>query len=150
MEDRMKRERFLQVVLVVVGLLYFAWIIPLFQSLWHSRWLQDHQDAFAMFMSVNTVLGIFLLLAAKQPTRHRSLIAFGAWSTLAHAFTMAIMSVEAWSHGMHRKDSPQDIVIVGAIGLLLLTVLPAREPTRASMEGSRSAPTRAQPSPAEA
>ena len=123
----MKRERVLQSVLIVVGLLYLAWAIPLFQSLWRSNWLEQHQDAFPMFMSVNTVLGVFLLLAVKQPARHRSLIAFGAWSTLAHAFTMLIMSIEAWSHGMHRKDSPQDIVIVGAIGVLLLAVLPARE-----------------------
>jgi hypothetical protein len=128
MEDCMKRERAAQVVLVLVGLLYCAWAIPLFQSLWHASWLQQHQDAFPMFMSVDTVLGVFLLLAVKRPTRHRSLIAFGAWSTLAHAFTMTVMSVEAWSQGMQRKDSPQDIVIVGAIGALLLAVLPAREP----------------------
>ena len=124
----MKRERTVQVVLVLVGLLYLGWAIPLFQSLWHSNWLQQHQDAFPMFMSVNTVLGILLLLAVKHPARHRSLIAFAAWSTLAHAFTMAIMTAEAWSSGMHRKDSPQDIVIVGAIGILLLAVLPAKEP----------------------
>jgi hypothetical protein len=124
----MKRERALQVVLVLVGLLYFGWAFPLFQSLWHSTWLQQHQDAFPMFMSVNTLLGIFLLLAVKQPAKHRSLIAFGAWSTLAHAFTMTLMSVEAWSHGTHRKDSPLDIVIIGAIGVLLLAVLPAKAP----------------------
>jgi hypothetical protein len=94
------------------------------------------------------VLGVFLLLAVKQPARHRSLIAFAAWSTLAHAFTMAIMSVEAWSQGMHRKDSPQDIVIVGAIGVLLLAVLLAREPAPASTESSPSAPTSVQPNPA--
>lgn len=146
----MKRERALQVVLVLVGLAYFAWAIPLFQSLWHSSWLQQHQDAFPMFMSVNTVLGVFLLLAAKQPARHRSLIAFGGWSTLAHAFTMTIMSLEAWSHGMHRKDSPQDIVIVGAIGLLLLAVLPAKEPAPARTEGPLSARARVQPGTAEA
>ena len=145
----MKRERALQVVLVLVGLLYLGWAIPLFQSLWHSSWLQQHQDAFPMFMSVNTVLGVFLLLAVKQPARHRSLIAFAAWSTLAHAFTMAIMSVEAWSHGMHRKDSPQDIVIVGAIGVLLLVVLPAKEPASASTERPLSAGS-VQPNPAEA
>ena len=146
----MKRERALQVVLVVVGLLYLGWAIPLFQSLWHSSWLQEHQDAFPMFMSVNTVLGVFLLLAVKQPRKHRSLIAFAAWSTLAHAFTMTIMTVEAWSHGMHRKDSPQDIVIVGAIGILLLAVLPAKEPTPARTEKPLSAPTSVQPNPAEA
>ena len=146
----MKRERALQVVLVLVGLLYFAWAIPLFQSLWHSSWLQQQQDAFPMFMSVNTLLGVFLLLAARKPGRHRSLIAFGAWSTLAHAFTMTIMSLEAWSHGMHRKDSPQDIVILGAIGVLLLAVLPAKEPAPPRTERPLSARASAQPNPAEA
>ncbi len=146
----MKRARALQVVLVVVGLLYFAWAIPLFQSLWHSSWLQQHQDAFPMFMSVNTVLGVFLLLAVKQPARHRSLIAFAAWSTLAHAFTMTIMSVEAWSHGMHRKDSPQDIVIIGAIGVLLLALLPAKQRASGRTETPLSPRTSVQPNPAEA
>jgi hypothetical protein len=150
MEDCMKRERALQVVLVLVGLLYLAWTYPLFQNLWHSSWLQTHQDAFPMFMSVNAVLGVFLLLAVKQPARHRSLIAYGAWSTLAHAFTMTIMSVEAWSHGLHRKDSPQDIVIIGGIGVLLLALLPAREPAPARTERPRSARTPAQPHPVEA
>ena len=145
----MKRERALQVVLVLVGLLYLAWAFPLFQSLWHSSWLREHQDAFPMFMSVNTVLGVFLLLAVKRPARHRSLIAFGAWSSFAHGFTMMIMSVEAWSHGMHRKDSPQDIVILGAIGVLLLAVLPAREPAPAPSEMRLSTPTSEQPNPAE-
>jgi len=124
----MKRERVSRVVLVLVGLLYLAWIVPLVQSLWHSSWLQENQDAFPMFTSVNAVLGVLLLLAAKQPARHRLLIAFGAWSSLAHAFTMTIMSAEAWSQGTHRKDSPQDIVIIGIIGLALLAILPAREP----------------------
>jgi hypothetical protein len=150
MEDGMKRDRALQVVLASVGLLYFAWAIPLFQSLRHSSWLEQHQDAFPMFMSVNTLLGVFLLLAVKQPARHRSLIAFAAWSTLAHAFTMTIMSIEAWSHGMHRKDSPQDIVILGAIGVLLLAVLPAKEPVPASTERPLSTRTRVQTGPAEA
>lgn len=120
----MKRERTVQVVLVMVGLLYFAWIIPLGQSLWQSSWLQQHQDAFPMFMSVNTTLGAFLLLAVKHPARHRSLIAFAGWSTLAHAFTMTIMSAEALSHGMHRKDSPQDVVIIGALGAIILAIVP--------------------------
>ena len=144
----MKRERVSQIVLVVVGLLYLSWTYPLFDSLRETHWLQKHQDAFPMFMSVNATLGVFLLLAVKHPARHRSLIAFGAWSTLAHAFTMTIMSAEAWSRGLRRQDSPQDIVIVGAIGLLLLAVLPARDPAPARTERPRSAPTAVQPNPA--
>jgi hypothetical protein len=144
----MKRERLSQVVLVLVGFLYLSWIYPLFDSLWQSSWLPKHQDSFPMFMSVNAVLGVFLLLAVKQPARHRSLIAFGAWSTLAHAFTMTIMSAEAWSHAVRRQDSPQDIVIIGGIGLLLLAVLPPKEPAPARTERPHSARTSVQPNPA--
>ena len=143
----MKRERVSQVVVALIGLLYLSWTYPLFDSLWHSGWFQKHQDPFPMFMSVNTVLGVFLLLAVRQPARHRSLIAFGAWSTFAHAFTMTVMSLEAWSHGVHRQDSPQDIVIIGGIGLLLLAVLPAKEPA-ARTERPHSPRTSVQPSPA--
>jgi hypothetical protein len=121
--DGMKRERALQIVLVVVGLFYSFWGYILFDALWHSSWLNANNDVLPMFVSLNTVLGVCLLLAVKQPAKHRLLIAYGAWSSLAHALTMTIQSAEAWAHGIHRKDSPQDIVILGAIGIALLTVL---------------------------
>ena len=128
----MKRERTLQVVLVLVGLFYSFWDYFLFEALWHSRWLNGNGEVGPMFVSLNTVLGVFLLLAVKQPAKHRSLIAYGAWSSLAHGFTMTIQSVEAWAHGLHRNDSPWDIVIIGAIGIALLTLLPGKKSTPAS------------------
>ena len=127
----MKRERTLQVVLVLVGLCYSFWGYLLFDTLWHSRWLNGHNDVLPMFLSLNTVLGVFLLLAVKQPAKHRSVIAYGAWSSLGHAFTMTIQSAEAAAHGMHRKDSPQDIVIFAVIGVALLVLLPAKQPSPA-------------------
>jgi hypothetical protein len=127
----MNRERTLQVVLVLVGLVYSFWGYFLFDALWHSSWL-GHSDVLPMFLSLNTVLGVFLLLAVKQPAKHRSLIAYGAWSSLAHGFTMTIQSAEAAAHGLHRKDSPWDIVIVGVIGVALLALLPAKQPSSAS------------------
>ena len=122
----MKRERTLQVVLVLLGLFYSFWGYLLFDNLWHSRWL-GHSDVMPMFLSLNTVLGVFLLLAVKHPAKHRSVIAYGAWSSLAHGFTMSIQSAEAAAHGMHRQDSPQDIVIFVAIGVALLALLPAKQ-----------------------
>src|ERR1700739_661190 len=127
----MKRERILQVVLVLVGLFYSFWGYLLFDALWHSRWLNGHNDVLPMFLSLNAVLGVFLLLAVKQPVKHRSLIAYGAWSSLAHGFTMTIQSAEAAGHGLHSKDSPWDIVIVPVIGVALLALLPARDPSPA-------------------
>ena len=127
----MKSERTLQVVLVVLGLFYSFWGSLLFDELWHSKWL-GHSAVMPMFLSLNTVLGVFLLLAVKHPAKHRSVIAYGAWSSLPHGFTMLIQSAEAAAHGMHRKDSPQDIVIFAAIGVVLLALLPARQTAPAS------------------
>jgi hypothetical protein len=127
----MKRERALQVVLVLVGLFYSFWGYLLFEALWHSRWLNGHNDVLPMFLSLNTALGICLLVAVKQPAKHRLLIAYGAWSSLAHGFTMTIQSAQAAAHGMHRRDSPWDIVIFGAIGVALLALLPAKQPSPA-------------------
>ena len=123
----MKRERALQVVLVLVGLLYCFWGYLLFDNLWHAEWLSGHSDVMPMFLSLNTALGVCLLVAAKQPAKHRLMIAYGAWSSLAHGLTMTIMSAQAVAHGMHRKDSPQDIVIMGVIGVTLLALLPAKQ-----------------------
>jgi len=125
----MKRERALQIVLVLVGLFYSFWGYLLFDSLWHSSWLNGHNDVMPMFLSLNTALGPCLLLAVKHPARHRLMIAYGAWSSLAHGITMTIMSAQAIAHGTHRKDSPQDIVIFVAIGIAILALLPAKQPS---------------------
>ena len=135
----MKRERALQVVLVLVGLFYSFWGYLLFDALWHSSWLNGHNDVLPMFLSLNTALGPCLLLAVKQPAKHRLMIAYGAWSSLAHGFTMTIQSAEAAAHGMHRQDSPQDIVIFVIIGIALLALLPGKQSASASAEGPRPA-----------
>jgi len=67
MEDGTKRDRTLQVVLVLVGLFYSFWGYFLFGGLGHSRWLNGYQEVGPMFLSLNMVLGVFLLLAVKQP-----------------------------------------------------------------------------------
>jgi len=123
----MKRERALQIVLVVVGSFYSFWGYFLFEALWRSSWLNGNNDVAPMFVSLNMVLGVFLLLAVKQPARHRLLIGYGAWSSLVHAFTMTIQSAEASARGIHRSDSPWDIVVFGAIGIALLALLPGKQ-----------------------
>jgi hypothetical protein len=81
-----KRERMLQAVLGLVGLVYVAMIYPLYTDLAHSRWLLEMKDACEpMFLSWFIGLGPFLLLAARKPSLHRSLITFAACQSLAHA-----------------------------------------------------------------
>jgi len=133
----MKRERALQIVLVLVGLFYCVCGYILFNDLWHSKWLNAHSDVMPMFLSLNTALGVCLLVAVRQPANHRSMIACGAWLSLAHGFTMTIMSAQAVAHGMHRKDSPQDIVMFGVIGVTLLALLPPKQPSPAPIGDPR-------------
>jgi hypothetical protein len=122
----MKRERTLQVVLAVVGLFYVALIYPLCRDLWHSNWLLElKNETEPMFLSFYVALGPFLLLAARKPSSHRSLIAFAAWSSLAHASVMTIQTVEAWNHGIHRHFT--DVVLFGVIGGVLLALSPAKQ-----------------------
>ena len=85
----MNRERALKVVLVLVGLLFVAAIYPVVMALWHPGPSEDTGDT--MMMSLYFTLGVFLLLAARNPPAHRSLIAFTAWSSFAHAVVMSLL-----------------------------------------------------------
>ena len=123
----MKRERALQIILAIVGLLYVALLYPLYTDLAHSSWLvvQNNNEIEPMFLSFFISLGVFLLLAARKPSEYRSLIVFAAWQSIAHSFVMIIETVEAWSHGMHRNFI--DVVVTGVIGVVLLAFVPAKQ-----------------------
>ena len=118
----MKRERMLQVALGLLGLFYVGLIYPLYTDLAHSKWLLEMKgECEPMFLSFFIALGPFLLLAARKPSWHRSLIAFAAWQSLAHASVMTIQTVEAWKHGVHRDFT--DVVLFSIIGGILVTLL---------------------------
>jgi hypothetical protein len=73
-----------------------------------------------MFLSWFIALGPFLLLAARKPSLHRSLIIFAACQCLAHAAVMTIQTAEAWKHGVHRDFT--DVVLFGVIGGIVLAL----------------------------
>ena len=120
----MIRERALQIVLGLVGLLFLGLIYPLYSDLKHANWLQMHNECEPMFLSFYIALGPFLLLAIRNPSMHRSLISFAAWSSLAHASVMAIETVQAWNLGVRRDFT--DVVITAIIGGVLLALAPAK------------------------
>ncbi len=112
----MIRERTLKAVLVIVGLIFMATAYPL---------LSMHlEEALEMMMSLYVTLGIFLLIAARNPSAHRSLIAFAAWSSLAHAAVMTVQSRHDLGERMHLLIGSLALAI---IGIALITLMP---PTR--------------------
>src|SRR6266853_2133120 len=86
----MWRERALKIVLVLVGLLFTAGVYPLIGSLLHPA---DSDTGDTMMLSLYVALGIFLLMAVRNPSAHRSLIAFAAWSSFAHGAVMARLGI---------------------------------------------------------
>jgi hypothetical protein len=126
------KRRALQIFLVVVGILFIALIYPLFTDLWHAKWLLEmHNETEPMFLSFFIALGPFLLIAARNPPEHRTLIVFAAWWNLAHAAVMTIETVQSWDRGIHRDFT--DVVIVAVIGLILLVLSPERRDRRATL-----------------
>ena len=114
----MKRERALKVVLVLLGLLFFTGVYPLVL-------MAKEEPALAMMMSLYVTLGIFLLLAARNPPANRSLIGFTAWSSFAHA---AVMAVQGSLHWIARRELIGSVVLI-IIGVALIALVPNKQST---------------------
>ncbi len=126
----MIRERALKVVLVLVGVLFSAGIYPLTMSLWKLS-KSDYGDD--MMLSLYVALGIFLLLAVRNPSANRSLIAFAAWSSFAHGAVMAVLAVHIASERVSLLSAVAVLVI---IGVALIALAPAEQSgERASAAG---------------
>jgi len=122
----MRRERALKIVLVVVGLLFTAMIYPLVLFV-------KEEPALAMMMSLYVTLGIFLIVAARNPSANRSIIAFTAWSSFAHA---AVMSFQAFRNLIAHGELIGSAVLV-VIGVTLIALAPTKQPAeRASAVGA--------------
>ena len=108
----MWRERTLKIVLVLVGLLFCAAVYPLI--------LMAKQDpALTMMMSL------------RNPSSHRSLIAFTAWSSFAHA---TLMGVQAYLRFIARREL-LGVAIFILIGVALIVLAPAKQATERTAAG---------------
>jgi len=118
----MWRDRALKVVLVIVGLTSIAEIYLVTRDLWHLH-ASDPGDT--MMYSLDITLGIFLLIAVRNPSAHRSLVAYAAWSSFAHAPVMSVLAFGP-SYVNDRAGYWGGSVWLVAIGAALLALSPAK------------------------
>ena len=126
----MIRERGLKAVLVLVGLLFLAGVYPVAMDLWHANPSDTGDD---MMLSLYFVLGIFLLIAVRNPAANRSLIAFTAWSSFAHAVVMSALALQP-KQASERAGFLGGSAVLVVIGVALIALAPAKrsvEPTAA-------------------
>ena len=117
--------------MVLVGLLFAAAIYPVVMALWHPSPSDDSGDT--MMMSLYFTLGVFLLVAAHKPSAHRSLIAFTAWSSFAHAAVMTTL-------GFHMPSERVGLLVGSAVLVVIGGALIALAPGEQSFERESAAP----------
>src|SRR5216684_632607 len=122
----MNRERALKIVLVLLGLFFVAGIYPLMTTV-RSAWQANNEDATPMMLSLYVTLGVFVLLAVRNPSANRSLIAFAAWSSFAHGAVMAVMAVH---NANERVGLLIAVAVLIAIGVTLIALAPTKPPVQ--------------------
>ena len=118
-----KRERALQIVLVVAGVLTAA--INLSSLVTSYLALHPTGGTTApMFYSLYVTLGVFLVLAARNPSGYRSLIVFTIWSSVVHAAVMVLMTIPLPNK---RGELLAGVVLTVLPAVLLFMLAPRKE-----------------------
>ena len=117
--DTALREKLLRIVLVVFGVIFLL-VYPI-ALVWPSGWVWggNYSHYFPMILGVYATLGVFLILAARNPGAHRSLIAFTAWSSLVHGLIMAVQAYQDSAETGHLMGDVPALVLVFVVLLVL-------------------------------
>jgi hypothetical protein len=110
--------RALRTAVLLVGIIFAAGLYPL-TILWPSGWAWHHSGQsmyLQMIIGVYATLGVFLMIASRDPLRHRSLIWFAVWSSVVHG---AVMTAQSVAHPEHRAHLYGDIPALFAVAAVL-------------------------------
>ena len=111
----------LRIALIAVGLVFVFGIYPL-SIVWPAGWTwgHGHSHYLLMIVGVYATLGVFLILAARDPQAHRSLIWFTVWSSVVHGAIMAVQSLmDPTELGHLIADVPALILIAVVLAALI-------------------------------
>ena len=115
--DDMNRIKYLKIALVLIGITFTFVILPL-TMYWPSGWSwhgEGRSYYLEMILSIYATLGIFLLIASRNPLEHRSLIWFTVWSSVLHGAVMAWQSFDGHHNMGHLWGDVPALFIVAAV-----------------------------------
>jgi hypothetical protein len=115
------RIKGLRVALLLVGLIFTFGIYPL-TIVWSAgwSWQAGQSDYLQMILGIYATLGVFLMLASRNPLAYLSLIWFTVWSSVVHAVIMAVQAFENSMHMGHLWGDVPALLVVAAV-LAVLT-----------------------------
>jgi Family of unknown function (DUF6632) len=112
-----ERVKFLRVALIVFGLTFLLGVYPL-TIVWPAGWAwhQTGQSLYLqMILGIYATLGVFLLIASRDPLANRSLIWFTVWSSVVHGGIMAVQSIVYPEHRGHLLGDVPALFIIAAV-----------------------------------
>ena len=118
--------RLLRVALVVIGFIFIAAIYPL-TFLWPSGWSWHTEGVslyLQMILGIYATLGVFLILAARDPLKNLSLIWFTVWSSVVHG---GIMLAQAIAYPVHVGHLFGDVPALFLIAIILGVLTPRKK-----------------------
>ena len=120
--DRIKYLRF---ALLLVGLVFLVGVYPL-TIFWPSGWAwhTGQSEYLQMILAIYATLGVFLILASRDPLAHRSLIWFTVWSSVVHGAVMAVQAVMNTQHIGHLWG---DVTALFAVAGVLAYLIPSAD-----------------------
>jgi hypothetical protein len=119
------RLKYLRIVLALVGLVFIFGIWPL-GLVWPSGWAwhaAGRSEYYEMILGIYATLGVFLIIAVRNPLAHTSLLWFTIWSSFVHGAIMAAQSLSKQEHMGHLCGDVLALVVVAAV---LAALMPRR------------------------
>jgi hypothetical protein len=119
------RSQYLRVALLLVGLIFIFGIYPL-TVIWPSGWSWNtgQSEYLQMILGIYATLGVFLVIASRNPLAHRNLIWFTVWSSIVHGGIMAVQSV---AHAQYMGHLWGDVLALFVVAIVLAVLTPRGE-----------------------
>ncbi len=115
-----QRLNYLRIALMITGIACLA-LYPL-MLVWPSGWAwhKGYSDYPLMIVGIYATLGVFLIMAARNPLDNLSLIWFAVWSSVVHGGIMTVQALAGVEHRGHLLgDVP--VLFIAAVVLGVLT-----------------------------
>ena len=141
------RIKYLRVALAAVGVIYIVGIYSLVM-IWPSGWSWHSAEShhlphyLQMILGVYATLGVFLLIASRNPLQHLSLIWFTVWSNVVHAAIMAAQALANPDQVGHLWGDVPALLVIAAVLALLTPRTAAAEPAVRSIGKTATATVR--------
>jgi formate/nitrite transporter FocA (FNT family) len=130
------RVRYLRIALYAIGGVFVVGVAPL-MMLWTDgfAWEPAQSEYEQMIMGIYITLGVFLILAARDPLANRSLIWFTVWSSIAHG---GIMLVQALVDDTERMNLLGDVPALFVVAVVLGLLMPRGEEAYTQVPATRT------------